>query len=87
MCFVNATFTLICTWVNDAILFIEGNSGVPPFPLRPLDFQVALFNGQEGDALVVSCVELCQVLEKHRHQKKNMCNAVESISGYHNFIT
>lgn len=53
---------MIYTWVNDGVLLAKSNSGVPPFPLRPLDFQVALFNGQEGDALVVSCVELCQVL-------------------------
>lgn len=36
----------LCTWVNDGVLLIEGNPGVPPFPLRPLDFQVALLNGQ-----------------------------------------
>lgn len=59
----------ISTWINDGIILIEGNSGVPSFPLRPLDFQVALLDGQEGDALVVSSVEFCQVLAEHGHQR------------------
>lgn len=70
--FFSTAFTLSRTWVNDGVLLIEGNPGVPPFPLRPLDFQVALFDGQQGNALVVSCVELCQVLVGHRQEKKNV---------------
>lgn len=57
----------MCTWVNDGVLLTEGDPGVPPLPLRPLDFQVALFDCQEGDALIVSCVKLCQILSKCRH--------------------
>lgn len=52
------------TWVNDFILFIEGHSGVLPFPLGSLNIQVALLYGEGGDALVMSGVELSQVLTK-----------------------
>lgn len=69
---------LVCTRVNDGVLFIEGNPRVPPFPLRPLDFQVAFLNGEKGDALVVSCVELCQILAGCR-QRKNMLNVAALI--------
>jgi len=68
----STTFTSTSTWVNDGVLFTKGYSGVPAFPLRPLDFQVAFLDGQEGDALVVSGVELCQVLAECRNQKKNI---------------
>lgn len=52
------------TWVNDLILFIEGHSGALPLPLGPLNIQVSLFYGEGGDALVMSGVELSQVLPK-----------------------
>lgn len=58
----------LCTWINNGILFTEGNSGIFSFPLGSLDFQVAFLDGQEGDALVVSRVELCQVLKCYKHQ-------------------
>ena len=56
-------YDLICTWVYDGVFLTEGDPGIPPFPLRPLDFQVAFFNCQQGDALVVSRVKFCQVLD------------------------
>lgn len=58
------------TWVDDGVLFIEGDSGVPSFPFGPLDLQVSFFDGQQGDALVVSRVELRQVLIKKEKKKK-----------------
>lgn len=61
---------MIYTWVNDGVLLIEGDSGVPPFPLRPLDFKVALLNCKQGDALVMSCVELCQVLRGCKEKQR-----------------
>lgn len=57
-------FLLVPTWVNNGVLLVEGDSTVPTFPLGPLDFQIALFNRQQGDALVMCSVELSQVLEK-----------------------
>lgn len=57
------------TWVNDLILFIEGHSGVLPLPLGPLNVQVALFYGEGGDALVMSGVELSQVLPKEPNRE------------------
>lgn len=57
-CF-RGSLILNSTWINDGVLFTESYFGVSAFSFGPLDFQVAFFNGQEGDALVVSCVELC----------------------------
>lgn len=58
------------TWVNDLILFIEGHSEVLSFPLGSLNIQVALLDGEGGDALVMSGVELSQVLPKEPQKKK-----------------
>ncbi len=52
------------TWVNDLILVIEAHSEMLSFPLGSLNIQVALLYGEGGDALVVSGVELGQVLPK-----------------------
>lgn len=77
------------TWVNDLILFIEGHSGVLPLPLGPLNIQVALFYGEGGDALVMSGVELSQVLPKEPNRKyslnslkkkKNHCSSFTATS-------
>lgn len=80
-------YNLICTWVNDGVLLTEGDPGVPPFPLRPLDFQVALLNCQQRDALVVSRVELCQVLDVDK-EKCMECGRIDKDIAIlqHNYI-
>jgi len=51
------------TWVDDIIFLVEADPRAPPFPLGPLDLQVALLDGEQRDALVVRSVELRQVLQ------------------------
>lgn len=34
------------TRVNNGVVLIEGNPGVPPLPLGPLDLQITLLDGQ-----------------------------------------
>ena len=39
------------------LLLVEGDPGVPPLPLGPLNLQAALLDGEQRDALVVGRVE------------------------------
>lgn len=41
-----SSLPMIRTWVNNGVLLAEGDPTIPTFPLRPLDFQVTLFNRQ-----------------------------------------
>lgn len=52
------------TGVNDLLLLAEGHSRASPLPLRPLDVQVALLDGESRYALVVRRVEFGQVLQE-----------------------